>query len=212
MCVRATSHRRLRGEHAPCRQHGGEPGDDHPLEIELARDIGDVQRGGAAEREDGEAPRIDAAAHRYQPDAFGHVRVDDAVDALGRGHAIDAEPAGDAIDGDLGGDAIEARATAEKVVGIEEAEDEVGVRHRRFDAAAAIAGRSRLRAGALGPDVQQAAVVDARDRAAAGADAGDVQALQRHALAGDAPVRRDGRLAADHERDVRRGAAHVERE
>ena len=110
----------------------------------------------------------------------------------------------------LGGAAIEARAAAEEVVGIEEAEHEVGVGHRRFDAAAAIAGRARLRAGALGPDMEHAAVVDARNRAAAGADAGDVQALQRHALAGDAPVRRDRRLAADHERDVGRGAAHVE--
>ena len=102
-------------------------------------------------------------------------------------------------------------AAAEKIVGIEEAEHEVGVRYRRFDAAVAIAGGTRLRAGALGPDMQHAAVVDARNRAAAGADAGDVQALQRHALAGDAPVRRDRRLAADHEGDVRRGAAHVER-
>ena len=127
-------------------------------QIELARDVGDVQRGGAAEREDGEAPRIDAAAHRDQPDAFGHVRVDDAIDALGRGHAVDAEPAGDAIDGGLGGAAIEARAAAEEVVGIEEAEHQVGVGHGRLGAAAAIAGRSRLRAGALGPDVQHAAV------------------------------------------------------
>ena len=34
---------------------------------------------------------------------------------------------------------------AEKVVGIEEAEDEIGVRHRRLDAAVAIAGRAGLR-------------------------------------------------------------------
>ena len=71
------------------------------FEIELARDIRHVQRGGAAEREDGEAPRIDAAAHGDEPDAFGHMRVDDAIDALGRGHAIDAELVGDAIDGTL---------------------------------------------------------------------------------------------------------------
>ena len=110
---------------------------------------------------------------------------------------------GDAIDGALGGAAIEPRAAAEEIVGIEEAEHEVGVGDGGFGAAPAIAGGSRLRAGALGPDMQHAAGIDARNRAAAGADAGDVQALQGDALAADAPVRRDRRLAADHERDVR---------
>ena len=59
--------------------------------------------GRAAEREDGKASRIDPAAHRNEPDAFGHVRVDDAMDALSRAHAIDTELVGDAIDGGLGG-------------------------------------------------------------------------------------------------------------
>ena len=40
---------------------------------ELARDVGDVQPGRAAEREQREAARIDAAPHRDEPDALGHV-------------------------------------------------------------------------------------------------------------------------------------------
>ena len=80
------------GQHAPGRQHRGHARHDHPREISsCARDIGHVQPGRAAEREQREAPRIDAAAHRDEADALGHAGVDDAVDALGRGHAVDAE-------------------------------------------------------------------------------------------------------------------------
>ena len=66
------------GEHAPCRQHRREPGHDDPFQIELARNIRDVQRGCSPERKDGKASWIDAAAHGDEPDAFGHMRVDDA--------------------------------------------------------------------------------------------------------------------------------------
>src|SRR5436190_19368501 len=150
------------------------------------------------EREDGEAPRIDSAAHRDESDALGHVRIDDPIDTLGRRHSLHTELVRYAIDGSFGSAAVEARATAEKVVRVEEAKHEVGVGHRRLSAAIAIAGRTRLRAGTLRPDVEHTAVVYARDRAATRADAGDVQALQRHPLTGNAPVRRNRRLTADH--------------
>ena len=123
-----------------------------------------------------------------------------------------AELAGDAVDGDLRRGAIEPRLAAEEALGIEKAEDEIGVGDRRLGAAAPVAGGAGSRARALGPDVQHAAGIDARDRAAAGADAGDVDALQGDALAGEAAVGGDRRLAADDERDVGRGAAHVERD
>src|SRR5262245_55958114 len=55
-------------------------------------------------------------------------------------------------------------------------------------------------------------MVDTRNRAAARANAGDVEALQGDALACESPVGRYGRLAAYHQRDVRGGAAHVERD
>ena len=45
---------------------------DDAAELELARDLGRMQPGGAAEAQQREAPRIDAAAHRHQPDALGH--------------------------------------------------------------------------------------------------------------------------------------------
>src|SRR5262245_65680692 len=113
-----------------------------------------MQGGSSTEREDGEASRVDTATHGNEPDTFGHVGVDDAIDPLRRGHAIDAELVSDAIDGRFGGATSEAHAAAEKIVGIEEAENEVGIRHRRLGAAAAVASRPRLRTGTLGSDVE----------------------------------------------------------
>ena len=77
--------------------------------------------------------------------------------------------------------------------------------------AAAVAGGARVRAGALGTDAQRAALVEARDRAAARADAEDVDGRAADGQAAD------DRLvaledAAGTERDVRRRAAHVERD
>ena len=60
--------------------------------------------------------------------------------------------------------------------------------------------------------MQDAAGVDPRDRAAAGADAGDVEAVQRDAVAADLAVHDQRRLAVRHQADVGRGAAHVERD
>ena len=50
------------------------------------------------------------------------------------------------------------------------ADGEVGVRDGRLGAAAAVAGGSRLGAGAVGPDQDALQGIDAGDRAAAGAD------------------------------------------
>ena len=107
---------------------------------------------------------------------------------------------------------VEPGAAAEEVVGIEQPEDQVGVGHGRRRAAPAVAGGPGLGAGALGADVQHAAGIDPRDRAAAGADADDVERLQRDALAGEPPVGGDLRGAADDQRDVGAGAAHVEQD
>src|SRR5262249_56136840 len=115
------------------------------------------------------------------------------------------------VEGWFGGGTMEACGASEKIVRIEEAKHKVGIRHRGFGAAAAIASGTRLSAGPLGPYMQHAAVVDARNRPATSADAGDIEALQRHALARDAPVGSDRGLTSDNERDICRGAAHVER-
>ena len=80
-------------------------------------------------------------------------------------------------------------------------------------AAEAVAGRARLRAGALRADAQ-GAVLDARDRAAAGADLENVhhRDLHRQRLVVAADQRRAGgqRLALVDDAGLGGGAAHVE--
>ena len=57
-----------------------------------------------------------------------------------------------------------------KRVDVDLADGDVGVGDGRLGAAAAVAGRARLGAGAVGPDLDALQGVDAGDRAAAGAD------------------------------------------
>ena len=182
-------------QHAPGRQHRGDPRHDDPREVELAGDLGRVQPRGAAKGEQREAPRVDAAPHRDQPHPLGHVGVDDAMDAVRRGQPIDAERCGDAVDRRLGRAPVEPAPPAEKARRVEIAQHQVGVGDRRLGAALAVAGRARNRTGARRADMQDAALVDPRDRAAAGADAGDVEAVERDRVAGDAAVRWPGPAA-----------------
>src|SRR6185437_16728339 len=93
---------------------------------------------------------------------------------------------------------------------IEIAEDEVGVGDGRRRAALAVAGGSGIGAGALRPDMQDAARVDAADRAAAGAQRHDVEAAQRDLVLADLAVAGERRLALDDEADIGARPAHVE--
>src|SRR5262245_18993557 len=138
------------------------------------------------------------------------MRVEDPVDPLRRAHAVDPQPSGDTIDGDFGAAAIEPRLAAEKIVGIAEAKEKTGVGDRRLVATVTVAGGARLGTCTLGSDMEDAAVIDARNRAAARANAGDIQALQGDALSGDAPVRAYGCFAAGHQRDIGGGSTHIE--
>ena len=158
-------------QHAPGRQYRGDARHDDPRETELAGDVGGVQPGRAAKREQREAARVDAAPHRDEAHPLGHVRVDDAVNAARGGEPVDAERGGDSIDRALGQPCIEPPFAAEEIRRVEIAEHQIGVGDGRLAAALAVAGRARHRAGALRPDMQDAAGIDPRDRAAAGADA-----------------------------------------
>ena len=94
--------------------------------------------------------------------------------------------------------------------GIELAQHEVGVGDGRLGAAAAVADRARIGAGAVGADLQDAGLGDARDRAAAGADRVDVdhRHADRHAV-GDVLFSRQSGLAGADQRHIEAGAAHV---
>ena len=74
-------------------------------------------------------------------------------------------------------------AAARERARLQSAEHELGVSDRSVGAAAPVAGGSRLRAGTARADEQHAGGIDGRNRAAAGADAVDVNARQSHMIA-----------------------------
>ena len=106
---------------------------------------------------------------------------------------------------------VEGHVAAEEVVGVEDAEQQIGVGDRRLGAALAVAGRARVGAGRLRPDLQQAEVVDPGERAAAGADLDQVdrrhgdreaRALLEAVDAGDLEARSTARARACSMRQV----------
>ena len=202
----------IRRQHAPGRQHRCDARHDDPSQIELTRDIRHMQPGGAAERQQRETARIDAAPHRDQTNALRHVGVDDAMHAFGRGDAIHLQRVRKPIHRLLRSATVERAGAAEEVVRIEIAEHEVGIRHCRFATTLAVARRPRHRSCAFRTDMQDAARVDTADRAAAGAQADDVEAVQRQPMPADAPSAHQRGLAVDDQADIRAGAAHVERD
>ena len=93
------------------------------------------------------------------------------------------------------------------------AEDDVRVGDGRRRPAAAVAGRARNGAGALRADPERPGRLgDVGDRAAAGADAGDVDGRGAHGEVADLRLARDLRPARHADGDVGRRAAHVEGE
>jgi hypothetical protein len=109
---------------------------------------------------------------------------------------------------------VEVHAAAEEAVGVEPPEHEIGVGHRGLGAAAAVAGGTRIGAGAHRADMQAAALVAPGERAAARADLDDVDHRQLHRLAGelvaDHVALLDRRQAVGDQRGLGGGAAHVE--
>src|SRR5258708_3527613 len=75
----------------------------------------------------------------------------------------------------------------------------------------AATARASHRAGASGANAKRMAGTDAGDRSAAGRDAGDTEAAQRDALARQHAVGGQRGLPARDQRNVGRGATHVER-
>src|SRR5262249_35555799 len=119
----------------------------------------------------GAAARILAAFDRVHPRRIRHVLVDDLADTA-RGE-LDRQPQriGHALMyRRLGGGAVERHAPAGKTVRIDAPKQQIGIRYGRVHTAAAVAGRSWVRAGAVRSDGDPLQPVDARDRAAPGAD------------------------------------------
>ena len=106
---------------------------------------------------------------------------------------------------------IDLNLAAEIIVWIDAAEHDLGVGIGRFGAAGTVAGGARHRSHALRADIENAALIDPADRAAAGAD---INRIHRRQAAGHVPENfpfvRDRRLAAIDDGDVVGGAAGFE--
>ena len=133
--------------------------------------------------------------------------------AVRRRGDVEAERLGDRRDRALGGGDVERHLAAEEAVGAEAAEHEVGIGDGRRGAAERVAGRPGRRARALRPHAQRA-MLDARDRAAAGADLENIHHRdlhrQRPVVAADQRLRGGERLALVDHAGLGGGAAHVE--
>ena len=194
------------------RQDAGIGGDEHGIAAEQRGERVGMERPGAAEGENAEVARIEAALHGDDAERAEHHLVGDVDDALGRFFRREAERLADARHGLPRRLGVEAHVAAEQYRR-QVAEDEVGIAHGRFRAAAAIGDRPRSRPGAARSDAQRTGERGyVGNRAAAGADAAHVERRhlgREHPHLGRA---RDRRLAVDDDGDVGRGAAHVEGE
>jgi hypothetical protein len=132
-----------------------------------------------------------------------------------------AHPARQPLDGGLGGREVDAHLAPREVIGVEIAEQEVGVRDRGIRSPEAIGGRTGLGARAPRAHLEQPDLVDLGDAAAARADLdqldggdadGQARALDEAPLARGLEAVRGQGLAAVHEGELRRRAAHVEGE
>ena len=191
-------------------QHAARARDQQRRDAELLGERAGVQPAGAAERDERELARVEAALDRDHPQRPAH---------LGVGHAHDAERGLERVEAELGAEALERRLglvarerqlAAELGAVAEVAEQHVGVGDRRLLAALAVGGRAGVGARRARPDAQRAAGVGPGDRAAAGADGVDVDHRQLDRDARDDRLGRRARLAAEHRRDVRARPAHVE--
>ena len=173
-------------QHAPGREHGGHPREDHAPDLEPSRHVRDVEARGPAEGQEREAPGIHTATNRDQADALGHLRVDELVNAASRRHAVHCRVARRSRRPPTR--QPPARASSRRPESLQDRDSPTPGSHR---------SRSRqchpcrnrpapVGPGARGPDMQDTSRVYPRDRASAGSDADDIEARQRYPMTGNA--------------------------
>ena len=168
-----------------------------------------MHRRRAAIGEQHEIARVAAAVDRAAPHQIGHMGVDDAERAGGDAHPVCTHRIGEFVRRALRCGEVEAHAPAEECRRVEEAEDQIDIGHRQPRPAAAVAGRSRIGPGAVGPDAEQPVLVAPDDAAAAGADRADRDLGHQIGVFVDHRLLVEHRFSALDHRDVEGGAAHI---
>ena len=159
-----------------------------------------MQRAGAAEGDEGEIAGVVPALDRDDAQGAEHLSVHDRDRIL----RIDA---GEGALCRLGVELQTARELRRQPP-----DKQVGIRHGRPRPAAAVAGRARIGACALGPDAHGASAVPPDDRPAPRADRVQVDRRQPQREASDLALGGKAGAAVHDQRDVGRRPAHVERD
>ena len=126
-----------RDDVCPCdpegREHRCERRDHNRLGTDIDAIGADMERAGAAEREQREVPRVIASADRLAPDQVGHARVDDLDDS--DRDLLHGQPQGTAepiTDRAVGRVTVKRPLATEEGVGVDPSEHDVRVGHGRF--------------------------------------------------------------------------------
>jgi hypothetical protein len=165
----------------------------------------------AAERKQHEIARVVPARERNHADRAGHAIVGDAQDRRGHLDAVQPERPAELLGKDrLDPAHIGGPGNSEQAPGVEPAEHEVRIGDRRLGAAASVADRSGMRAGAARADLQHAVLAQVGDRAPAGTDRVHVdhRHVHRHRVL-ELELRGHLRHAVEDQADVGRRASHV---
>ena len=211
-----------RRQEADRRADAGVRRHQHARKPELLGDARGMQRRRAAERDQRVVVHHLAALDRMHARRARHVLAHHLVHRVGRGLGDEPERIADRR-GERGARQlrIERDRAAREGRRIDHAERHVRVGDGRPHAATPIAGRARLRARAFRPDGHALERIDMRDRAAARADLHHLDHRNAHRQAGafqearraiDFVDARRIRLEILDQADLRRGAAHVERQ
>ena len=204
------------------RSHARIGRDDDALDAELFSEARGVQWCCAAEGDERTRRHFGAALDSMHARGVGHVLVDDFGDAVGCGLCRHAKRFADVVfKSSLGLGRVDGDLATSEARRIDLAQSNVGVGDGRLRAAATVTRRTRLGASAFRTDHDALHGVDARKRAATGADLDhlDDRDAEREAAALHEPGRainfkcaRLERLAVVDQADFGSRAAHIERQ
>ena len=166
---------------------------------------------GAAARDQREIAHVVALLGADFGDQVAHHRIDGAGDQLRRPVRVGLEQVCHTRERLLRALGIELDVPAEEVIRVDVAQSQIGIGHRR-PVTLAVGRRSRVGAGALRADAQQAERVHPGERPATGAHGGHIDHLDRDPVFPYPRIRARRYLSLLDDADVETRASHVHRQ